>query len=101
MSHWCARRWLVFVVAGLALTIFAEKRLPLPSRGVPELPVMEPTVVTAAGRRMLLADADDVRVTWDGSRFSSNRARPVPIGVILRQARIVLKSNTHQENLPL
>lgn len=43
-------------LALFALTSMAQDRLPLPSRGVPELPQLLPSVVTAEGKRLLLAE---------------------------------------------
>lgn len=60
-------------LALFALTSMAQERLPLPSRGVPELPQLLPSVVTAEGNRLLLAEAPGVVVRWDGSRLVANR----------------------------
>ena len=61
----------VAVVAGES----SQPRLPLPGRRIPALPRLRPTVVTAGGQRLLLAETE-ARVWWDKghSRLAANRA---------------------------
>ena len=53
----------------------AKPRLPLPGWNIPELPRLCPTVVTAGGQRLLLADTG-VRVAWNAQQNQPTCNRP-------------------------
>lgn len=71
-----ARGWIVTVVvlAAVAGRGLAEEkpRLPLPARGIPEMPPMRPAVITAGAQRLLLAETD-VAIEYDGRKLVVNR----------------------------
>ncbi|MBM4049249.1 MAG: DUF1565 domain-containing protein, partial [Planctomycetes bacterium] len=71
------KRWMVWLMVFSALAAAAgaqEKppRLPLPTRGIPDMPPLMPTAITAGGQRLLLGYTD-VEVAYDGKELVVNR----------------------------
>ena len=67
MKHPRAIELLLVTLGFMLVEAGGAERLPLPTRGVADLPPLVPTVITAGGQRLLLAETD-VTLRWDAGR---------------------------------
>ena len=72
MKRWMTGVMVLAALAGVGKAQDKPPRLPLPTRGIPDMPPLVPTVITAGGQRLLLGHTD-VEVSYDGRQLVVNR----------------------------